>query len=70
MAAALAEALQQLSCDAGGACSGSDYEDGGGAERLRGEAEAGCSAAPGGEGDMAASPVKQQGARGLGWSMG
>lgn len=59
VAAALAEALQQLSCGAGSAC-----EDEEGAERVWGEAEAGCSAAPGRDGHVAAGPANPQGACG------
>ena len=60
MAAALAEALQQLSCGAG-----SDGEHEEGDERVWGEAEAGCSAAPDGNGHAAAGLVNAQGACGL-----
>ena len=65
VAAALAEALQQLSCDVGSACSGSDNEDGEGDESVCGEAEAGCSAAAGGDGHAAALPIEPQGEYGV-----
>ena len=59
MAAALAEALQQLSCGAG---SGHEGEEG--AEHVWVEADAGCSAAPGGDGHAAAGPVNAKRAYG------
>ena len=59
VAAALAEALQQLSCGVGSDCEGER-----GAERVWGEAEAGCSAAPGGDGRAAAGALNLQGAYG------